>query len=165
MDLNQAAWLIPATIARCDMDPSHGCQIDEVVLRLVLRILQGNVGRVFLILELNLPHALGLLFEPGNLDLRLLLLAPLRRAAAASRDSWRLVVAHGEQLRHDITMGLVEALPRGGRAYLEQPPSLKQLHQHCTSLGSIFLTHPTLPLTPRPLSRGTREINMQDVGL
>ena len=49
MGLNQAAWLIPATLARCDMDPSHGGQVDEVVLRLVLRILQGNVGNVFLI--------------------------------------------------------------------------------------------------------------------
>ena len=113
MGLNQAAWLIPATLARCDMDPSHGGQVDDVVLRLVLRNLQGNFGSVFLIPELNLPHALGLLFEPGSLDLRLLLLAPLRRAAAASRDSWRLVVAHGEQLRHDIAMGLVGALPQG----------------------------------------------------
>ena len=54
MGLNQADWLIPATLARCDMDPSHGGQVDEVVLRLVLRTLQGNVGRVFLIRELNL---------------------------------------------------------------------------------------------------------------
>ena len=107
--MNQAAWHIPATLARCDMDLSHGGQVDEVVLRLVLRILQGNVGRVFLILELNLPHAIGLLFEPGSLVLKLLLV---------SRDAWRLVVAHGEQLRHDIAMGLVGALPQGAAALI-----------------------------------------------
>ena len=35
--LSLADWLIPATLANCDMDPSHGGQVDEVVLRLVLQ--------------------------------------------------------------------------------------------------------------------------------